>query len=117
MNAPWWADVIVAAAMFLVGMGKGYSIAVFGHTLWRWVEVIGWIGLCGRFVAGLVLYGDVPVNSISLLFLLLICAGRLDNIRRQIEAERVKLFCFRDPAIRCNREDRIRAAILQRHEP
>ncbi len=117
MNAPWWIDLIVTLAMFAVGIGKGVSIAMLGHSFARWLELVGWLGLVGRFTVGLVMDGDVPVNSVALLFLLMIAGGRLENIYRQVQAERVKLFCFRDPELRCNREDRIRMELIRRHEP
>jgi hypothetical protein len=117
MDAPWWADLIVMVAMFSAAFFKATNIAFLGHSLTRWLECVGWLGLTGRFAVGLMLDGNVPVNPAAALFLLMIATGSLRNAYLQLQTARVKVMCIQEPSRRCYREDRVHAALLRRFEP
>ena len=132
----------VLAAKFLAEAGDttinhpigfvGVALA-FGLTVMTMAYAIGHISGChlnpavsiGLAVGGRFSFADVPayviaqvLGAIAAAFvLLMIAGGRMANLYLQIQADRVKLFCFRDPSMRCNREDRIRMALMRRHEP
>lgn len=117
MDAPWYADMSLMLMMFSVAFFKAFNVAMLGHTLTRWLELVGWLGLTGRFAVGLMLDGNVPVNPLAQLFLMLIAAGSLHSAYLQLQTARVRVFCIKDVTKRCYREDRVRAVLLRRFEP
>jgi hypothetical protein len=117
MDAPWYADIITMLVFFSVGFFKCVNIAFLGHTLSRWLEVLGWLGLTGRFAYGLVMDGNVPVNPAAELFLLMIAAGSLRSSYLQLSTERFRVYCIQDASKRCYREDRVHEAMRRRFEP
>lgn len=108
IDAPWYVDLMVCT-LIVIAAGAQYTwIALLGHSVARWMTAIGWTGLALRMGVALAVDGNVPINALSLPFLSLIAGGTaLTAWRHIVAAGDPQVNCFRDPAFRCAREDRI----------
>ena len=108
MDAPWYVDIALAASMTLAALAQYLWLAKNGHSAGRWLQAIGWTGLSARVIWALVVDGNVPINAVSVPFLVALAGGTvLTAWRRIVDIER-EVYCLQKPEMRCYREDRIK---------
>ena len=116
IDAPWYADLLLAAVLLGAALAQYVAIAIDGHSWPRWLMAIGWSGLAARMVVALALYGNVPINVASMPFLAAVAGGTVLMAWQMIvRAGRPKVWCLQEPDQLCQREDRLREAIVHMH--
>lgn len=113
-DAPWHVDAVLALVMVLAALAQYVCIALDGSSWSRWLLAIGWTGLAGRVLYALIVFGNVPIASVSVPFLVCIAGGTvLLAWNRIFAAGEPVVHCLQEPQYRCRREDRMREAIVQ----
>jgi len=113
-DASWHVDAVLALVMVLAACAQYICIALDGSSWPRWLLAIGWTGLSGRVLYALVMFGNVPIASASVPFLVCIAGGTvLLAWNRIIAAGQPVVHCLQEPQHLCQREDRLRAATIQ----
>jgi hypothetical protein len=116
IDAPWYVDLVLATVMILAAMSQYAWISFSGHSTERWLLAIGWTGLAGRLAYSLIVDGNVMIALASVPFLVMIAGGTALSAWRQLVMKPPpKVQCLQEPEFLCQREDRIREAILRRH--
>ena len=114
MDAPWHIDAMLALILAGAAVAQYVAIAIDGHSFAKWLMAIGWTGLALRFWVALAVYGNVTINTASIPFLLCVAGGTMIGVINTIvRAGHPKVWCMREPEKQCQREDRIREAIVQ----
>ena len=112
LNLPWYIDLTIASIWIVMALVHGQLIARLGHSLVRWMRLIGWSGLGVWWMYRLSESGDLRVSAPSVFFVLVIAAASMIGARQQLRLARADVRCFQDPSHRCFREDRVREALL-----
>jgi hypothetical protein len=116
VDAPWYVDLAVALCLVL-SAGINYTlIGMNGNSLGRWLSAVGWTGLSARMLYGLLVDGNVPIASISMPFLAMAAGGTVIGALRHMRESQADVKCLRDPWIKCQRSDRVEAALAKIRE-
>lgn len=83
----------------------------------RAVMAVGWTMWAMRFWWSIFTDLDVIVAPISMVAIAMVASGysavQLLALRRAVQMLRTPIFCFQNPEIPCQREDRLKEAILE----
>lgn len=115
IDAPWYVDSILMSVMIGAALVQYIWIAFKGHSVGRWLQAVGFTGLAMRMGYALYVDGNVPIASASVPFLMCLAGGTVLTAWKEILQKPLpEVHCLQEPDRLCQREDRIRAAILER---
>ena len=116
IDAPIYIDWILAIVFMIAAAVQCIWIAFHGHSLGRWFQAIGFCGVSVRLIWGLSEGQDPQVAAVSIPFLVLLAAGSSITAIQQMRLLWMDVRCLQRPEHRCFREDRVKAAILERQK-
>ena len=114
IDAPIYVDWILGIVFLLAFLVQCVWVAFHGHSLGRWMQAIGFCGVGVRLVWSLAEGHNPQVAAISIPFLILLAGGTSLTAIQQMRMLWMDVRCLQRPEHRCFREDRVKAAILER---
>ena len=114
IDAPIYIDWILAIVMGIAACVQYVWLSFHGHSLGRWMQALGFTGLAIRIGWALSAGEDPPIAAVSVPLLMIIAAGASITAMHQMRMLWMDVRCMQDHRHRCFREDRVKAAILER---
>jgi hypothetical protein len=114
INAPIYIDAILGVLLLVTAGTQCTWIAFHGHALGRWLQAIGWSGLSVRILWSIAHGNDPMIAAVSIPLLLMAAGGATLTAVGQMRMLWMDVRCLQRPEHRCFREDRVKAAILER---
>ncbi len=113
-DAPLYIDLILGVYLAIAALAHYVEIAFVGSTVWRWLSACGWTGLILRILWSIALGKNPPIANVSVPLMMMAAGGgaiaaTLSTRRMWADAR-----CIADPTLTCQREDRVREAVLRR---
>lgn len=116
IDAPIYVDAILGVLLLVAATTQSIWIAFHGHSLGRWLQAIGWSGLAIRVLWSVAHGQDPPIAAVSIPLLLMAAGGATLTAVQQMRLLWMDVRCIQRPEHRCFREDRVRAAIMERRK-
>lgn len=114
IDAPVYIDIMLAVVMGVCAGFQYVWLSFHGHSIGRWMQAIGWTGLCIRITWAVSSGENPPIASVSIPLLILAAGGASLTAYQQLRRLQANVRCMADPKFTCAREDRIKIALVGR---
>lgn len=116
VDAPIYVDWLLVVALMIAAAVQYVWIGFHGHSAGRWLQALGFTGLAMRLMWSLSQGDDPPVAAVSIPLLMFVAAGSSITAIQQMRMLWMDVRCLQSPEHRCFREDRVKAALMEKRK-